>query len=691
MLGLLASLAFAEVPNGDFSEGTPGELPAGWFVPGPSEEAGVVAALTDEGTLSASSTGAGDWGTVMTRVPAAAWQDQRFTLRARVKVDRGSAQLWLREDTDPPETTGFFDNMGDRPITRGGWQEVEIAGRLSPDTHQLALGLILTGATEAELDDLRLELHGEGSGSDQGPRALAPGELEDLVALARAGAAVEYFHPTEAVREADWTRVLVAAIRHVEAEGLQAGLETVLDQVAPAVGFGEPPRWEGRLLRVEHLGLGAEFNPASAFMYPFGGPYRSELVRSSAEVAVLELGELRLSVPLAVPPDAPGQARVQVPDAPDDWEPDARDRSSRLAAVMRTWAVFEHFYPYETARPWDGVLEDALSDASVREDLGHTLHRVVAAAGDGHGYVTSSQGPRVHLPVELVVTDEGLVVSRVLGGGFHTGDVLIDPAVLAEERRLRERTSTATPQWLDSQVAERVVAVSPELEEVLVRRGDTELRLPVEAMEWGERRERLGEARIPSGTEVAPGIVYVDLRYLDDLGPYLPAMREAEGLVFDLRGYPGNAAGEVVRMLADEPVDSAWWLVPEVTSPTAEPGWDRSNWTWRPRLRGLDAPAVFLTDGSAISWAETVLGIVEAYEIAPIVGGATAGTNGNVNLFEPLDGYRIAFTGMRVVKHDGSPHHGVGVLPTHPVTPTREGLAEGRDEVLEAGIALLER
>jgi C-terminal processing protease CtpA/Prc len=45
------------------------------------------------------------------------------------------------------------------------------------------------------------------------------------------------------------------------------------------------------------------------------------------------------------------------------------------------------------------------------------------------------------------------------------------------------------------------------------------------------------------------------------------------------------------------------------------------------------------------------------------------------------------FTGMRVVKSDGSRFHLIGIQPTIPVTPTIAGLAAGRDEVLEAALA----
>jgi C-terminal processing protease CtpA/Prc len=103
----------------------------------------------------------------------------------------------------------------------------------------------------------------------------------------------------------------------------------------------------------------------------------------------------------------------------------------------------------------------------------------------------------------------------------------------------------------------------------------------------------------------------------------------------------------------------------------------------------LTNKVVFLTGGGAISAAETFMGIVEHYKLAPIVGEATAGTNGNVNPFTLPGGYSMSWTGMKVLKHDGSQHHGVGIQPTVPVTRTIKGVAEGKDEVLEKGIEIV--
>jgi C-terminal processing protease CtpA/Prc len=100
------------------------------------------------------------------------------------------------------------------------------------------------------------------------------------------------------------------------------------------------------------------------------------------------------------------------------------------------------------------------------------------------------------------------------------------------------------------------------------------------------------------------------------------------------------------------------------------------------------ANVVFITDGRAVSAAETYMGIIEAHKLGPIVGEATAGTNGDINPFSLPGGYQLWWTGLKVLKQDGSRHHGVGILPTVPAHRTLAGVAAGRDELLEKAIAI---
>ena len=121
-------------------------------------------------------------------------------------------------------------------------------------------------------------------------------------------------------------------------------------------------------------------------------------------------------------------------------------------------------------------------------------------------------------------------------------------------------------------------------------------------------------------------------------------------------------------------------------------GWQGGGrWHIPPVAPYLAAPRVFITSGRAISYAESMMGIVEAYRLGEIVGETTAGTNGNVNPFVLPGGYNVSWTGMQVLKHDGSRHHGVGIHPTVPVQRTRAGVAAGRDELLERAVEVVTR
>jgi hypothetical protein len=65
-------------------------------------------------------------------------------------------------------------------------------------------------------------------------------------------------------------------------------------------------------------------------------------------------------------------------------------------------------------------------------------------------------------------------------------------------------------------------------------------------------------------------------------------------------------------------------------------------------------PLVFVTYGGAISYAETIMGVVVGHQLRPIVDEATAGSNGNNKMRLPTR-LLVGLTRLRVQKHDGSP------------------------------------
>ncbi|PYS32154.1 MAG: peptidase S41, partial [Acidobacteria bacterium] len=382
------------------------------------------------------------------------------------------------------------------------------------------------------------------------------------------------------------------------------------------------------------------------------------------------------------------------------------DRATRLADVALAWNIFQHFYPYfdVVQTDWPKALRDALTsaanDPNERAFL-DTLRRMVAQLHDGHGgvYHPSDEAgytaPVIFGWVEgrLVITDAAAEGAN----GLQPGDIVLKVDGKPSLEVLAEREafiSGATPQW------RRYIASH----QLRVGVKDSEIKLEVQTQNEPARSvslrrniqaqdKDLQETRPSKVQELKPGIFYLDLDRIkdEDFQTILPQLEKARGIIFDLRGYP-KVSPVVISHLIDEPVQSARWMVPIITAPDHK-GITEYNtsgrWTLKPIAPRLTAKIAFLTDGRAISYAESYMGIIEAYKLAEIVGEPTAGTNGNVNPFVLPGGYRVTWTGMKVLKNDGSQHHGIGIHPTVPVPRTIKGVTEKRDEQLERAIAIV--
>ena len=189
--------------------------------------------------------------------------------------------------------------------------------------------------------------------------------------------------------------------------------------------------------------------------------------------------------------------------------------------------------------------------------------------------------------------------------------------------------------------------------------------------------------------------MYLDLDRISnaDYAAALPKLEQASGFIFDLRGYPRNVSTPMILpRLADDTMRSAHFEVPTITRPDRQAvRWYNGSWVLPPIRPRFTAKIAFITGGGAISYAGSTMGIVEHYRLGEIVGETTAGTNGNVNFIPVAGGYQVTFTGMRVRKRDDTPHHGVGIKPTIPVSRTLNGVIAGRDEALERAIAAVKQ
>jgi len=734
-----SSTVQAHPVNLDFEQGTVGQVPSGWVSPTKTSYA---AELTEENPKSGKravvlhsvpgATNRDPFGNLMQAIDATSLRGHRVRFRAAVRMQPGGelsrARLWLRVDR-PGSKGGFFDNTGDRPITSGEWQYYEVISDVDDDALVLNIGMILLDQGKAWLDDVSLDDLGRIEVRAELPRPLTTLGLDNLIAFTRLFGYVRHFHPSDEAAAVDWNNFALEHIEQVEGAKSPAELAEVLESifrpVAPTIRVfpagGRPPLPTElnppanepalRVVSWQHKGFGQKTKPESFYKSDRvwqpapGGTLPKDALDPRQPFSADLGGGVSCLIPLALFADAKGTLPHIAPENKsknDLVKYSGNDRGTRLADVALAWNIMQHFYPYfdVVQTDWPKALSEALTAAA--NDRGdsaflNTLRRMMAQLHDGHGRVFSPREEEYYsIPAIWGWIEGRLVITDVADAGadLKPGDIVLSVDGRPSAAALTDRETSisgATPQWRrflaleslrsgskDSEVRLQVQSPGSQARSVVVRRS-------VEV-------DSLTESRPPKIKELKPGIYYLDLDRIkdEDFDAALPQLEKASGIIFDLRGYP-RVTPKVISHLIDRPVQSAIFLQPLITKPdhVGMEYVDAGRWTLKPEAPQLKAKLAFIVDGRAVSYAESWMGIIEAYKLAAIVGEPTAGTNGDINPFNLPGNYTVMWTGLKVLKHDGSRHHGVGIKPTVPVSRTIRGVAERRDEQLERAVEVV--
>jgi len=188
-----------------------------------------------------------------------------------------------------------------------------------------------------------------------------------------------------------------------------------------------------------------------------------------------------------------------------------------------------------------------------------------------------------------------------------------------------------------------------------------------------------------------------------------------KAMILDVRGNAGGSTPvKTVRHLISKPVK--WYLVKTPCSisyadarmqaasengrskeeianeifddfPEYSPGWYSfgSN-TIEPEKSHYDGPLVILTDRWTSSAAEDLVVLLHSNDRATVIGEPTFGSTGQPIFFNLPGGGKVQICTAVSKYPDGKDFVGIGVQPDIPIKRTIKGIAEGRDEVLEAAL-----
>lgn len=378
----------------------------------------------------------------------------------------------------------------------------------------------------------------------------------------------------------------------------------------------------------------------------------------------------------------------------------ANNQIIRLANIIIAWNELQHFFPYfdDIETDWNRQLTESLISAyrdRSAEEFFITLSKLVASLEDGHGRVSfPPMDSKVGFPFIVDWIDDQVVVThsqhdQILPGDIvHTVDQVTAEEIVDSQQQLLSGSHHYTLFHALRKFAYGNEGTTAEIQ--IERNGETRA-LHI------SRTGSVDYTRMEKGDRILIGpldedIFYVDLDEapIDTIMSRIEEIRTAEAVIFDLRGYPASNHNVISHLLSEPDTSDSWIRIPQFIYPDQKGaiGFENQGWQIPVEDPKIEGKSLFIIDARAISYAESYMSFIEHYQLAEIVGQPTAGANGSINFFNLPGNFRVTWTGMKVVKHDGSQLYKIGIEPTVQVDKTIEGVRQGRDEFLERAIEI---
>lgn len=627
--------------------------------------------------------------------------------------------LWMREDG--PSGSVQFENMQKQGLHgTTGWTRYEIELPLDPDARELYFGALMAGQGQLWIDDLELRVddaplaeastkpivttvldrdqefdRGSGIEIDR----LSPEQIENLALTGRIWGFLKYHHPRITAGELHWDfelfRLLPGLLRvdtpeqrnqlladWVDALGIPPACERCADAPSDTAALRPDLDWLG-----DHTLLGPRLSQQLTTIHR-----RRHTGGDQFYVSIAARGA---GNPVFLHEPAYGSAKL--------------DAGFRLLTLFRFWNVVEYWSPYrdQVEEDWEEVLREfvpRIAGAREREDFQLELVALIARLGDGHANLWSSLAVRpprgnCQLPVTIrYVEERPTVVDRIPVAGptvtpLEIGDVL----VALDGRPVHDLVEIWTPYYAASNDRSRHRDIARSMTRgacgpasVRVARDGELLDLEVERRPLSSLQADRPRTHDRSGEtfqRLSDDVVYLKLSSVesDKATDYVRRAQGSRGWILDLRNYPADfVVFALGRHLVAETTPFARFTRGELSNPGA------FDWTEPvslvPAAPHYDGRVVILVDEITQSSAEYHAMAFRTAPGAVVVGSQTAGADGNVSRLTLPGQLHTLISGIGVFYPDQTPTQGVGIVPDVEIRPTRQGMREGRDEVLEEAL-----
>lgn len=524
-------------------------------------------------------------------------------------------------------------------------------------------------------------------------------QADNVAALGQVWGLLKYFHPAVAAGQRDWDAEFLRQLPAVlacrstpERSRLLSAWVTGLGQVPPCAACAAPPTAPVRLMpnlrwaqdrRRFSLALRQQLAFIVANRYQGPAYYVKQWGASTVfphEAAYAE-------------PALPG---VEL----------------RLLGLCRYWNMYQYYYPYLYLLPnWNRVLPALLPDfAQARTALAyrHAALRLFAQVQDGHARfyppdpLLEAERGAYQIPAEVQFLDGQAVVVSVRHDGLvpasplQPGDVLehvADRAVADLVRqRLPETPGSNRAAQLNTIAQNLLYGNTPQVE-LRVRRAGHSQRLVVPAVALGAVPPAQPAAADSLYRLLTQDVGYIDMARIQTakLPLIMKAFAHTRGIVVDQRNYPGQPVlYALAGWLLERPVLFSKFTQRDSTCP-GRFLWQSPDTLLPKSPTPYAGRVVVLVNEKSRSQAEFTAMAFQATPRGLLLGSQTAGADGNATPITLPGGLKTLMTGIGAYYPDGRETQRVGLKIDVPVRSTITGLQQGREELLERALEIIQQ
>lgn len=633
-------------------------------------------------------------------------------------VTNGYAGLWMRIDP-----LNKIDNMSGRgAMGTTDWTKYEIELEFNNQATHFVVGGMLPGKGKMWLDDLEITVDGKklenapprklslaqkdtefDTGSNLTIGELPSQKIKDLVLLGNVWGFLKYHHPTIATGNVNWDYELFRKA------------PSILKATSSIERDNKIVQWINSLGELEECKK-CKSTASNAAIKPDQRWIENKELSPPLKKILKEVYNKRQTGRGYYIDTRPGVGNPEFKNENPYASMPYPDEGFRLLALYRYWNMIHYYFPYKDVidKDWNDVLIEYIPKfLQAGDELSYEItslqligevqdtHANLWGGGDKYSATKGSKYP----PIRVKFIQNKLVVVDYFNPemqatvGLEVGDAISAIDKRPIEDIVKEKIPFYPASNNDARfrdIALDILRSSKDAITVQVERNGKkfDVNLPLfdkdklDMYSWYPVDEDA-----PSYKMLANNIGYITLANirLDDVPKIKKEFKNCKGIIIDIRNYPSAfmpfSLGEFI---APKGTDFVRFTTVNLDNPGEFIMGQPLSTGAKNASKIFQGAVVVLVDELSQSQAEYTAMAFRAAPNTTIIGSTTAGADGNVSPIALPGGLRTMISGIGVFYPDGSPTQKVGIVPDIEVRPTIKGIQQGRDELLEKAISLIQ-